>query len=157
MKTLLKQYKLVLGARNALFPYLAAIPFAKLHQPIENFSNKSVCYLLNHIAITYLSWLNEFAMNIPLVMTDGSDWQSMDDVLAAYKEVDECVITFLATFEDEDEKITEFKKRQDIALTLSVLQLFTHVITHEFHHKGVVLNMTRQLGYTPVDTDIIRT
>ncbi|MCB0640529.1 MAG: ATP-binding cassette domain-containing protein, partial [Phaeodactylibacter sp.] len=36
------------------------------------------------------------------------------------------------------------------------LKLFTHVITHEFHHKGQVLSFSRHLGYTPVDTDVLR-
>jgi uncharacterized damage-inducible protein DinB len=41
-------------------------------------------------------------------------------------------------------------------LLLTPLELFTHVITHEFHHKGQVLTMSRLLGYTPVDTDVVR-
>jgi uncharacterized damage-inducible protein DinB len=40
--------------------------------------------------------------------------------------------------------------------TATPLQLFTHVITHEFHHKGQILSRCRQLGYVPVDTDILR-
>ncbi|RSK47607.1 hypothetical protein EI291_14730 [Hymenobacter rigui] len=38
----------------------------------------------------------------------------------------------------------------------STLHVFTHIIRHEFHHKGQMLNMSRQLGCTPVDTDAIR-
>lgn len=34
--------------------------------------------------------------------------------------------------------------------------IFTHVITHEFHHKGHAMTMARLLGYTPVDTDVMR-
>ncbi|MCB0535444.1 MAG: hypothetical protein KDD14_24780 [Saprospiraceae bacterium] len=36
------------------------------------------------------------------------------------------------------------------------LRLFTHIVTHEFHHKGQILSLSRHLGYTPVDTDIMR-
>ncbi len=35
-------------------------------------------------------------------------------------------------------------------------RMFTHVITHEFHHKGQILSISRALGYIPVDTDIMR-
>ena len=153
----MQQYKLVESARGALFDYLSKIPFQKLHQPIEVYNNQSVCYLLNHTAVTYLSWLQEFALKNPLQTTDETAWQTMDDVKAYFTEVDDCVFNFLAAYDDKDTMITGYKKRTDTTLTLSVLQLFTHVITHEFHHKGIVLNMTRQLGYTPVDTDIIRT
>jgi uncharacterized damage-inducible protein DinB len=34
------------------------------------------------------------------------------------------------------------------------LQLFTHVMTHEFHHKGQLLSMFRILGHVPPDTDV---
>jgi len=34
--------------------------------------------------------------------------------------------------------------------------IFAHVTTHEFHHKGQILSISRHLGYVPVDTDIIR-
>lgn len=157
MKTLMQQYKLVESARGALFTYLASIPFQKLHIPIEMANNKSVCYLLNHTAITYLSWLNEFALKNPLMMTDETAWQTINDAKTYYTEVDDCAYNFLAAYDDKDEMITGYKQSWNNSLTFSVLQLFTHVITHEFHHKGIILNMTRQLGYTPVDTDIIRT
>ncbi|MCB0624495.1 MAG: hypothetical protein KDC43_11415, partial [Saprospiraceae bacterium] len=35
-------------------------------------------------------------------------------------------------------------------------RLFTHVVTHEFHHKGQILSLTRHLGFVPVDTDVMR-
>jgi len=41
-------------------------------------------------------------------------------------------------------------------IEVSFLQVFTHVITHEFHHKGQVMSMGRLLGYTPPDADVIR-
>lgn len=157
MKTLMQQYKLVESAREALFTYLSNIPFQKLHSPVETANNKSVCYLLNHTAVTYLSWLNEFALKNPLMTTDETAWQTVNDVKTYYNEVDDCVYNFLAAYDDKDIKITGYKKSKDTTLTFSVLQLFTHVITHEFHHKGIILNMTRQLGYTPIETDIIRT
>lgn len=157
METLRKQYKLVQEARGILFAYLQSIPFGKLHQPADEFNGKSVCFLLNHIVLTYLSWLNEFAFRNPLLTTDETGWQTMDDVKAFYRKADEAVYNFLSSSDNEETVITGLKERQNVKLSLSVLQLFTHTITHEFHHKGQILTMTRLLGYTPVDTDIIRT
>ncbi len=152
----MEQYKLVQSARGAMFDYLATIPFDKLHVSVEGYQNKSVCYLLNHVAVCYLSWLTEFALKNPLMTNDETAWQTMNDVKTFYTEADDCVYNFLAAFNDKNTMITGYKKRQELTLTLSVLQLFTHVITHEFHHKGMILNITRQLSYTPVDTDVIR-
>ena len=157
MKTLREQYKLVQSARGVLLGYLGTIPFKKLHTPVDAFNNKSVCYLLHHSVLTYLSWLNEFALKVPLIMTDETAWETIDDIKTAYTEADDAVYNFLSAFDDINTMITGYKKRQNITLTLSVLQLFTHVVTHEFHHKGTILGMTRMLGYASVDTDIIRT
>ncbi len=156
MKTLQQQYSLVKGSRGVLFNYLADIPFEKLQIGLETVDNRSICYLLNHTGNSYLSWLSEFVFNTPLVVRNETAWTSIDDVRVLYKEVDDAVFNFLDAFEEETTEITRLKARQNVIMTLSVLQLFTHVITHEFHHKGMILNMTRQLGFTPVDTDIIR-
>jgi uncharacterized damage-inducible protein DinB len=68
------------------------------------------------------------------------------------------VLEFLKKYSDDYRRsLTREIKRKGITLTLTPLQLFTHVITHEFHHKGQILTMSRTLGYIPVDTDVIRT
>jgi uncharacterized damage-inducible protein DinB len=41
-------------------------------------------------------------------------------------------------------------------IKLTALELITHVITHEFHHKGQVMTMARLSGFTPPDADILR-
>ncbi len=156
MKTLQQQYTLVKGSRGVLFNYLATIPFEKLQTGLETADNHSIGSLLKHTGNSYLSWLSEFAFNVPLVVQDEKAWTSMEDVRAFYKEVDDAVMKFLNAFEEATTEITRLKARQNVMMNLSVLELFTHVITHEFHHKGLIVNMTRQLGFVPVDTDIIR-
>ncbi len=56
-----------------------------------------------------------------------------------------------------EEPFTAMIKHRDLTMTLTPMHLYTHVITHEFHHKGQILTMSRLLGYIPVDTDVIRT
>jgi uncharacterized damage-inducible protein DinB len=64
---------------------------------------------------------------------------------------------FLEKYQNNfDEPFTALIKHRGFLMTLSPLQLYTHVITHEFHHKGQMLSMSRILGYIPVDTDAIR-
>jgi uncharacterized damage-inducible protein DinB len=45
---------------------------------------------------------------------------------------------------------------KDRTVVANPLKLFTHIITHEFHHKGQLLSLSRHIGYVPVDTDVIR-
>jgi len=82
--------------------------------------------------------------------------QHFNAVRDIYKEVDQLMEEFLQHFSGSlDEPMPLFRPNGS-ALTRSPFELFTHVITHEFHHKGQVVSMSRQLGYTPVDTDVIR-
>ena len=34
-------------------------------------------------------------------------------------------------------------------------KLLMHVITHEFHQKGQLVAMARQMGYEPPNTDVL--
>ncbi len=44
----------------------------------------------------------------------------------------------------------------DKKLDINPFKLFTYVITHEFHHKGQILSLSRHLGYLPIDSDVVR-
>ena len=54
------------------------------------------------------------------------------------------------------ESVHQFEAERDrMPLRYTTDTLFTHVITHEFHHKGQLLTLSRILGYVPPDEDII--
>ncbi|MNY72090.1 DinB family protein [compost metagenome] len=61
---------------------------------------------------------------------------------------------FFELMENSEEEI-EYESN-GLKKTAEPFKLFSHVITHEYHHKGQILSLSRHLGYTPVDTDIIR-
>ncbi len=82
---------------------------------------------------------------------------NMAELLILYAEVDNLVVEFMTVFEGSWESpIKGSISRNRTELTVPALQVITHVITHEFHHKGQILSISRLLGYTPVDTDVIR-
>ena len=153
---LLGQYELVKSARGALFAYCATTgdDFIK---PVPTFNNNSIRDLLVHIANTYISWLDNFGLDGYRTFYGNEEMQTLDQIKTIMDEVDLIVNDFLEKYSgDYQSTITKHIARKGVTLTLSPLQLFLHVITHEFHHKGQILNMSRLLGYTPVDTDIIR-
>lgn len=150
------QYELVKGARNALFTYCATTgeDFIK---PVSTFNDNSIRDLLVHIANTYISWLDNFGLDGNRTFYGNEEGQTIYQIKTIFDEVDLIVNDFLEKYQDDYQSaMTKHIARKGITLTLSPLHLFTHVITHEFHHKGQILTMSRLLGYTPVDTDIIR-
>jgi uncharacterized damage-inducible protein DinB len=157
MYTILQQqYQLVLSARGALFDYCQAIGAEDLLKPIPTFNNEFMISQLVHTANCYLFWLACTAMQQERPFFISKEIQEINAVQEIYKEVDRVMEEFLTHFSGSLNEPRSLLRPDGTRLTRSPFELFTHVTTHEFHHKGQVVNMSRQLGYTPVDTDVIR-
>lgn len=154
--TLLHQYQLVLSARGALFDYCETIKTEHLLTPLPSFNNESMATQLMHVANCYLFWLAKSAMQQQRPYFKEEQHRSLIAIRDAYQQVDLTVNHFLQNFKDTLAQQRLITRPDGNTLTRSPFDVFTHVITHEFHHKGQIINMSRQLGYTPVDTDVIR-
>lgn len=151
------QYNLVCDARKALLDYCKSLSPEELKREIADFGRGSIRNLLIHNANTYQFWIGQFALKQKIVFAEATNFSDIEAIRQLYISVDELVSQFLQQLEDQLE-IPIIGKNFSGTKTLEMtpLQLFTHVITHEFHHKGQILSMSRHLGYTPPDTDIIR-
>ena len=156
MKILKVQYKLIQESRAELLNYCSAIKPEDLKKEIAGFNNSTILSLLLHIQNTYLFWLKRFAGKKEFEYFDEKNIKDINGVRKAFEEADKTVAAFLDSYPYHTTKIKGeiFWLKTD--MTFNVLELFTHVMTHEFHHKGQIMTMTRMLGYTPVDADIIR-
>ena len=156
MEVLKQQYRIIKGSREVVLNYCQSIKFEDLTKSIESFNKNSVCYLLLHIANTYLFWLKRFTKHEEMEYFKVENIKDVSGIRKAFDEVNSLVDKFLNKFSDHNTPIEGeifwLKKN----MTYTVLQLFTHVITHEFHHKGQIMTMSRMLGYTPPDADVIR-
>ncbi len=87
---------------------------------------------------------------------DEKNISDIIDVKKIFELTDKLVMSFLDSYPYHTTRIKGeiFWLKTD--MTFNVLELFTHVMTHEFHHKGQIMSMTRLLDYSPVDADIIR-
>ncbi|SDM34253.1 Uncharacterized damage-inducible protein DinB (forms a four-helix bundle) [Catalinimonas alkaloidigena] len=148
-------YQLVQSSRAALLRYCETLPPAALLQPLPSFNDSSMRDLMVHIANAYRHWLENFGLHQERPYFDPEACQTVEDLRALFMTSDQLVDEFMQTYEGRwsDVVINTIRGKR---LEITPLTLFTHVITHEFHHKGQILSMSRQLGYTPVDTDVIR-
>lgn len=152
------QYELIKGARTALFDYCGSMDADDLYKPIGQFNNANIAGLLLHNVDTYIGWLGNFGMDRSTPLHKAEDIKSLDEIKELFEKVNALVTEFLEKYAgDFEQPVTGMVKHRGFSTALSPLQLFTHVITHEFHHKGQILTMSRLLGYIPVDTDVIRT
>ncbi|QKJ28827.1 DinB family protein [Mucilaginibacter mali] len=159
MENLLQlQYQNIQGARDALFSYCSNMASAHLFKPVAEFNNNTIVSLMVHSANTYLHWLVFFDTQHPVEYFNDEDIKSIEQIRAIYQKIDEQVAMFLDKYKaDYTQPITQYPRSRKALLNTTPLQLFTHVITHEFHHKGQILTMSRLMGYIPADTDVIRT
>ena len=112
----------------------------------------SVRNLLVHIVNTYQFWIAETALKQNVDYPKYEDVPDINSIIELFNEVDAFMETFIASIDDRTIAF-ELNGKKD---TATALKLFTHVITHEFHHKGQILSISRHLGYIPVDTDVMR-
>lgn len=156
MISLKKQYKLTQYARAELLSYCSTIKPEDLHKHVNGFNETSIMGLLLHIANTYHFWLKRFAAKQEFEYFEEKNIKDVNDVKQIFAVTDKLVIGFLDSYPYHTTRIKGeiFWLKTD--MTFNVLELFTHVLTHEFHHKGQIMTMTRMLGYTPIDADIIR-
>ncbi|MFD1604103.1 DinB family protein [Flavobacterium artemisiae] len=150
-----KQYNLVLESRNVLFDYCKTIKNEDFINENSSFGRGgSMRNLLVHIANTYEFWIANISLKKSIVFSPYENYQNIEDVLKLFLSIDEFMDDFFELTEKSDNEI-QYERNGQKTRT-EPFKIFTHVITHEYHHKGQILSLSRHLGYIPVDTDIIR-
>lgn len=152
------QYQLIRDTRQTLFSFLETIAAADLHRPVAGFGSGSIIETHIHVADCYLFWLGKFALQqseFTFATDEACERANVADVRARFDRVDTVVDMFMNTFDGRwDDTVQNYVRWQAEPLTVTPLWLLTHTETHEFHHKGQIVSMARQLGYVPPDTDL---
>ena len=155
-KYLTQQYQLVLSSRNVVMEYCYRLD-DKLFVKLSSFNDKSISDLLVHITHVYTLWLGQFSIRKKVIFAEPEKINNLEMLHQLYEGVNNLVAEFLKYAEQTSSKeISGDAGTPPQYVTRSPFEIFTHVITHEFHHKGQILIMGRQLGLVPPDTDIIR-
>ena len=156
MMIFLRQYEMVQSSRNVLLDYCNTISEAHFLAQHSSFGRGgSIRNLLVHIGNTYEFWIGKHALNESVAIRSYDEVRNLPEAAGYFSEVDVLMMRFLTTL-NENPLAETLLKLDGKQIRTSPLQLFSHVITHEFHHKGQILSLSRHLGYVPVDTDIIR-
>ena len=156
LKYVKEQYELVRESRKVLFHYCKTISAIDFVNENSSFGRGgSIRNLLVHVANIYEFWIAEHGLNKNIIFTTYDSKESITRIIELFDGVDNMMYEFIELLENPGAKEIYYDIN-GVKNSGSLLKLFTHVITHEFHHKGQILSISRHLGYTPVDTDIIR-
>ncbi|WP_295674408.1 DinB family protein [uncultured Mucilaginibacter sp.] len=151
-----QQYALVQSSRKVVLSFIDAQLGHDLNTPMPAFNNQPLRYFLVHNADCYFHWLAYFALKQPAKLISNEDFTNVALIRQLYTRADDIVARFLESFKDKMEVPVEGHHNRAGLVSITPLQLFTHVTTHEFHHKGQIMTMCRMLGHVPPDTDVIR-
>jgi uncharacterized damage-inducible protein DinB len=149
------QYEFVKSSRKVLLEYCQTISDTNFLIENSSFGRGSIRNLLVHIGNTYEFWIGKHALNIDIKFTEYGLVNNALEAKAFFLIIDPLIEQFINVYSNMPLRDMDLNINDKIVIA-SPLKLFTHVITHEFHHKGQILSLSRHLGYVPVDTDIIR-
>lgn len=153
-ENLKQQYQFIQDSRKILLDYCETISLDDFIRQNTSFGRGgSIRNLLVHTANTYQHWIANIFLKKGLKFTDYEAVQNTKDLMELFNAVDNFMHEFIAKSDSENEIQYELNGVESF---VTPLKLFTHVVTHEFHHKGQVLSISRHLGYIPIDTDIVK-
>lgn len=151
-----QQYTWVRQTRQVLFEYCETLDPHDYVKQVSAFGFGSARNLLVHVADCYRFWLVGFAQGKAVEDSPVHAFRTVDEVRSLFEQSDQIVTDFLADYGDDlSQPITGRVGRQSETTTIPALWLITHTMTHEFHHKGQLVSLTRHLGYSPPDTDLV--
>ena len=150
-----QQYALIQGSRTVVLDFLQQQLPDDAFSAVSHFNGNTPGKMMLHIANVYFHWIGNFSLGLDMDLYPDRHVSSISVLQSIFEEVDQLMEIYLNQFGDIPyERISGTISGRN--LEFDVLKLFTHVITHEFHHKGQVMSMCRLLGYPPVDADVIR-
>lgn len=151
-----RQYDLVKASRAVVLQYLATEVLDNMFKPVRAFNHKTIAAMMVHVANTYLSWAGNFALAFKRPYYDDQTIHSIDRLHAVFNDIDTLMTAFIVAFQNDPFREVKGYKWEGRYIETDGYAIYTHVLTHEFHHKGQVMTMSRLLGHTPPDTDILR-
>ncbi len=155
-----QEYIWVKKTREILLDFCRDITPSDFTKQLEGYGFPSVQDTLLHVADCYIAWLGSFVLEkttTPITPKEKRAQLGFEEIKARFAQVDLVVNEIFEQQLDElIQKEIPWRTTGEI-LSITPRKLLFHTITHEFHHKGQIVKMIRQLGYVPPNTDVLGT
>jgi len=125
---------------------------------LKNLGNSfaSIHATLVHIAGAEWAWLRRWHGDSPSKLPTG-DFPTVASLRERFQALDREREAFLAGITEERlQQPFEYKDLAGNAMRLPLVQSMQHVVNHGTYHRGQITTMLRQLGATPIGTDMSR-
>lgn len=120
-------------------------------------SFRSVRDTLVHIMGAEWIWFERWHGRSPGALPTADEFPTPASVRARWAEIERDLLSFVAGLSAEDlARVHEVRTLTAGTAANPLWQMLQHVVNHSSYHRGQVVTMLRQLGATPVSTDLIR-
>ncbi|WP_020614821.1 DinB family protein [Paenibacillus daejeonensis] len=148
MNVLQSQYEMIQRTRESLFRFCEGMTAADYIKAIDPLGDSSIRSLHAHVADCYLVWMGKRGLGLSTPRLKPQSIDSVEKMREVFKRTDALVYEFLRDFKDKWKPAVQ-EPWMSSSAEATQLWLFTHCITHEFHHRGQISKIGRQLGYIP--------
>ena len=119
-------------------------------------SFRSVRDTLVHVMLVEWLWLERWHGRSPNSFPPTSDFPTLDSVRARWAEIDTDLRDYIASLTPEEvQRVVHHKTTAGVPYSHPLWQMLQHLANHGTYHRGQVTTLLRQLGATPVSTDMI--
>ncbi|HEX7707394.1 MAG TPA: DinB family protein [Thermoanaerobaculia bacterium] len=142
-------------ANARLIGVMAPLIEERLQAPVVS-SFPSALDTFNHIVAAEWVWLCRWKGENPTSFPDWVDHATFAFLQAKLTEVETERRAFLASLNEERlQSELQYRTLNGQEHLTRLLDLFLHVVNHSSYHRGQLTTILRQIGATPVSTDII--
>lgn len=142
-------------ANNRTLGACAALTQEQLTRDLGN-SFGSVRDTLVHILGAQMIWLARLTGDTPIGMPKPDDYPDLAFVRARWAEVEPKMLDYVGGVSAGDvDRVLEYRNVKGTTFRDPIGQILQHLANHGSYHRGQVTTLLRQLGATPVSTDMI--
>lgn len=120
----------------------------------NNLQSQEIMKIMSHLAFAHHNWLYRFTEN----QNDLPIWEtvSIEEISNILKTNSERWLSAIAAMdEDKPGSVLSYKNMKKEAQFNTVQDVLAHVVNHASYHRGQVIFLIRQAGFTPPATDFI--
>lgn len=142
-------------ANQRVLESLASLSAEEFSRDMKS-SHPSVRETLLHIMASEWIWLSRWLGTSPTAMPQ--EWRSfgLPQIVTAWEELYRAQQSFLEKLSDADlDRVIDYRNLKGEPHSNPLWQLLRHMVNHSSYHRGQITTMLRQLGHTPVATDLV--
>lgn len=110
---------------------------------------------LAHIMFAEWLWLERWHGRSPSGPPPG-EFPDLASIRAHWQKIEADLRSFVERLSAADlERVVEYKNTKGHAFSNPMWQMLQHLVNHGTYHRGQITTLLRQLGATPVATDMI--